>query len=106
MKDDVLNTGGDKHNYIVLGGHTSEWAQAALKRFTKINTFASNFELFWIKMPNSTPALELIRDLAENKGLKPKIDQTLEFTEENCRKVFDTLRGRRTAGKLVVSIID
>ena len=41
-------------------------------------------------------------DAAGPKPLKPKIDVQLPFSEESARKAFDTLRGRRTAGKIVM----
>jgi NADPH:quinone reductase-like Zn-dependent oxidoreductase len=109
MREEVLQTGpdADPHNYVVLGGMTHEWAMSALKRFTRINVFGANFELFWIKMPNSTPALTILKELAEKDGssLKPKVDTEMEFTVENARKAFDTLRGRRTAGKIVLNVV-
>ncbi|GMH67006.1 hypothetical protein TrLO_g5357 [Triparma laevis f. longispina] len=100
-------SGVDSHNYIVLGGASLEWTQAAIKRFTKLNIFAANFELFWIKMPGCTPALELIKELCDREGgggLKPNMSES-EFSEENTRKAFETLRGRRTAGKIVLNIL-
>ncbi len=108
IRKQVLNTGrgADKHNYVVLGGASGEWGTALVKRFLKINLFPKNFELFWIKMPGSRPALEVLADLAEcqGKGLRPKIDSLSDFSEENVRAAFETLRGRRTAGKIVLNI--
>ena len=106
MRADVLRTGpgADPHNYVVLGGSTGEWAIAALKRFTRINLYARNFELFWIKMPNSTPALQQLKELAERHGLKPRVDSESRMTEESVRGALDILRGRRTAGKIVLSV--
>ena len=101
--------GTDGHNYVVLGGATSDWGKALLKRFFALNCFASGRELFWIKMPGSRGVLERLAafadasaDAAGPKPLKPKIDVQLPFSEESARKAFDTLRGRRTAGKIVM----
>jgi hypothetical protein len=38
------------------------------------------------------------------KGLKPKCDNVSDFTVENVRNAFNLLRGRRTAGKIVIEI--
>ena len=88
LKGSVINTesGSDGHNYVVLGGRSGEWATAALKRFTGVNMFKSNFELFWIKMPSCQSALETLGQLADGKGLKPKVDLEMDFSEESCRK--------------------
>ena len=48
-----MDAGSDGHNYVVLGGRSTEWLTAGLLRFTRLNLFPSNFELFWIKMPGS-----------------------------------------------------
>jgi len=108
MKDDVMNKSpsSNKHNYVVLGGQTKEWMQAGLKRFTRINAFAKDFELFWIKMPGSAPALNVIKDLCETKRMKPKVERSLAFTEDNARTIFESLRGRRTVGKAVIKVVE
>ena len=36
--------------------------------------------------------------------MKPNMTES-DFTEENTRKAFETLRGRRTAGKIVLNIV-
>jgi hypothetical protein len=48
MRTDVFQTGpgANPHNYVVLGGSTGEWGIATLKRFTRVNLYARNFELF------------------------------------------------------------
>ncbi|GMH96343.1 hypothetical protein TrST_g1423 [Triparma strigata] len=109
MGPEVIKSGKgvDAHNYIVLGGGSLEWIAAGLKRFTSLNCFARNFELFWIKMPGCTSALEFIKELCDidgGGGLKPNMTES-DFTEENTRKAFETLRGRRTAGKIVLNIV-
>ena len=55
-------------------------------------------------MPKAKNALTLIAQLCEDKGLKPKVDHLLEFSEEECQKAFSELQGRKTAGKIVIQI--
>ena len=55
----------DLHNYVVLGGTSLEWIKAGIKRFISINLFSKPFELFWIKMPNCTPYLNVLKELVE-----------------------------------------
>ena len=111
--------GTDKHNYVVLGGATKHWAKAGFKRFTKVNAFEKGFELFWIKMPGSVGVLERLAAFAAEpaaggeaaaapsspKPLKPKVETRLQFGEAGARQAFDTLRGRRTAGKIVMEVV-
>ena len=40
----------------------------------------------------------------EVRPLRPKVDTTLAFSEDSARQAFDTLRGRRTAGKIVMEM--
>ena len=61
-------------------------------------------ELFWIKMPFAASALEALAAFADEGELKVKVQAVLPFTEAGCREAFDTLRGRRTVGKLVVDV--
>jgi len=61
-------------------------------------------ELFWIKMPFAASALEALAAFADEGELKVKAQAVLPFTEAGCREAFDTLRGRRTVGKLVVDV--
>ena len=105
MPDRIL-TNPDLHNYVVLGGTSLQWIKAAIKRFTSVNLFSRSFELFWIKMPNCTPYLNVLKDLVERPEgqLVPKIDQELEWTEENVSMAFEALRSRRTAGKIVLKM--
>ena len=59
-------------------------------------------------MPNCTPYLNVLKELVEGKEgerqLVPKIDQELEWSEENVCMAFDALRSRRTAGKIVLKM--
>ena len=55
----------DLHNYVVLGGTSLEWIKAGIKRFISVNLFSKPFELFWIKMPNCTPYLNVLKELVE-----------------------------------------
>jgi len=91
------------HNYVVLGGRTSDWALAALKRVTGFNFFRSGVELFWIIMPGATAALKLLHNMTENKGLRANV-KMLPFNEDGVRQAFEALRGRRTVGKLVLDV--
>ena len=105
ISDQILKN-PDLHNYVVLGGTTLQWIKAAIKRFISVNLFSKSFELFWIKMPNCTPYLNLLKELVERPEgecqLVPKIDQELEWTEESVCMAFEALRSRRTAGKIVL----
>ena len=105
ISDQILRN-PDLHNYVVLGGNTLQWIKAAIKRFISVNLFSKSFELFWIKMPNCTPYLNVLKELVEQpegkRQLVPKIDQELEWTEESVCMAFEALRSRRTAGKIVL----
>ena len=107
MPDRILRN-PDLHNYVVLGGTSLQWIKAAIKRFISVNLFSKSFELFWIKMPNCTPYLNVLKELVERPEgecqLVPKIDQELEWTEESVCMAFDALRSRRTAGKIVLKM--
>ena len=120
--------GADGHNYVVLGGATRHWGIAGLKRFTGLNAFGKGFELFWIKMPGTglgvlqqlaafadagngaeagaaaEGAEGAAADSARPRPLRPKVETKLEFSEAGARTAFDTLRGRRTAGKIVMEM--
>ena len=69
--DGVLNRDAGA-KYVVLGGHPKEWIVAGVKRLTGIDFFAKNFELFWIKMPNSRRHLELLGSLVQRSRLCPR----------------------------------
>lgn len=103
--------GADGHCYVVLGGATGHWATALLKRFLGLNCFETGFELFWIKMPGSRAVLQQLTAFAgppvegRPRPLKPKIDTKAEFSEAAARQAFDALRGRRTAGKIVMEVV-
>ncbi|KAH8046094.1 oxidoreductase [Aureococcus anophagefferens] len=90
-------------SYVVFGGATKDWLKAGLKRVARVNLFGS-MELFWIKMPFAASALEALAALADKGELKVKVQAVLPFTDAGCREAFDTLRGRRTVGKLVVDV--
>ena len=55
-------------------------------------------------MQNSTLALQQLKELAEQHGLKPRVDNELHMAEESVRVALDMLRGRRTARKIVISV--
>ena len=101
----------DRHCYVVLGGATRHWAIALLKRFLGLNCFEAGFELFWIQMPGSRTVLQQLSAFAgaahegHPRPLKPKIDTKAEFSEAAARRAFDALRGRRTAGKIVMEVV-
>ncbi|KAH8074029.1 oxidoreductase [Aureococcus anophagefferens] len=90
-------------SYVVFGGATKDWLKAGLKRVARVNLFGS-MELFWIKMPFAASALEALAALADKGELKVKVQAVLPFTDAGCREAFDTLRGRRTVGTLVVDV--
>ena len=113
MSPPVVATGrdADRHCYVVLGGATRHWAIALLKRFLGLNCFEAGFELFWIQMPGSRTVLQQLSAFAgaahegHPRPLKPKIDTKAEFSEAAARRAFDALRGRRTAGKIVMEVV-
>ena len=82
----------DLHNYVVLGGTSLEWIKAGIKRFISVNLFSKPFELFWIKMPNCTPYLNLLKELVERpegeRQLVPKIDQELGQAHDMFSRIF------------------
>ena len=96
--------GADGHNYVVLGGRTSQWLTAGVKRSTGLNLFPAGFELFWIQIPGAARTLATLTAMVEKQGLRPKIDRALPFTEAGIRESFDSLLSRRTAGKIVLDL--
>ena len=95
--------------YVVLGGATWHWGLALVKRLLRLNCFERGFELFWIKMPGSRPVLEELAAMADAQpagGIKPLKAKTtvLNFSEAAAREALEMLRGRRTAGKVVLSM--
>eukprot|EP01052_Picozoa_sp_SAG31_P034432 SAG31_NODE_4024_length_3655_cov_1.557087_2_plen_115_part_00 len=73
-------------------------------RFTRMNCFRTGFELFWIYMPTCGEPCTRMKEMADAGKLTPKVDKQLDFTEEGMREAFETLRGRRTAGKIVMKM--
>jgi len=96
--------GADAHNYVVFGGTTGQWVKAAVKRFTGLNLFKRGFEIFWIKMPFSAGVLSDLAAWAAEGKVKPTVNTVLPFTEAGVQQAFEALRGRRTAGKIVLDV--
>ena len=91
ISDQILKN-PDLHNYVVLGGTSLEWIKAGIKRFISVNLFSKPFELFWIKMPNCTPYLNVLKELVERpegeRQLVPKIDQELGQAHDMFSRIF------------------
>merc|ERR1719330_1917194 len=97
--------GTDGHNYVVLGGRTGQWGLALIKRICRCNCFRKGFEVFWINMPKCQPSLERAAVLC-GTGLRASIQHVRPFSEESVRACFQDMRGRRVAGKVVLSMAD
>lgn len=94
--------GADPHNYVTIGGSTSGWVTAGVKRLCGVNLFGKGRELFWIMFPGCRPNLETLRSMADEGSVKPAIDATVQLTDEGVREGFRRLNGRRTQGKVVL----
>ena len=88
----------------VFGGTTGQWLKAAVKRFTCLNLFKRGFELFWIKMPRSAPFLAELAAWADQGRLRPTVNTVHAFDDAGVQAAFEALRGRRTAGKIVMDL--
>ncbi|EKX31216.1 hypothetical protein GUITHDRAFT_61650, partial [Guillardia theta CCMP2712] len=89
--------------YITIGGSTSEWARALVKKLVGMNLFGQQ-ELFWVSFPGSRRALEQLKALTEAQQLRPTVSEIFPFEEEAVQTAFERLHSRRTVGKLVVQV--
>ena len=91
--------------YIFIGGLVTDWILAHLKRYFGINWFGRDRELFWVRFPNSTARLALLRHFCETKQLKVRIANRMLFTEASIQEAFQLQLSRRIAGKIVIEIV-
>eukprot|EP00039_Didymoeca_costata_P016245 m.287692 g.287692 ORF g.287692 m.287692 type:complete len:375 (+) comp16364_c0_seq1:111-1235(+) len=92
------------HNYVVLGGYTSQWIASGLKRTIGLNCFSRSHELAWVKFPNSVDDLKALTTFVETHNLRPVLDSKLPLTEEGVQLAFRKLNSRRTAGKIALTM--
>jgi NADPH:quinone reductase-like Zn-dependent oxidoreductase len=93
--------------YITIGGVTWQWICAGLKRTVGVNlfnVFTPGRELFWIRFPYSTEALNTLTKWAEDGHLKPWIATKLPFTSQGIQEAFEALHSRRVVGKIVIGL--
>eukprot|EP00873_Tetraselmis_striata_P009062 jgi/Tetstr1/429326/TSEL_019244.t1 len=90
--------------YVCIGGVTSDWLAAGLKRTTGLSAFSAGRELFWVRFPHSAPALADLARMADSGALQPSLARVLPFTEAGLQEAFAALNSRRTAGKIVMNI--
>jgi NADPH:quinone reductase-like Zn-dependent oxidoreductase len=90
--------------YVCIGGVTSDWLAAGLKRKTGVDLFSRGRELFWIRFPCSAGALGELAELADAGKLRPSVAEVLPFSSEGVQSAFAKLNGRRTAGKIVIQV--
>ena len=92
--------------YVTIGGGTSEWLRAGVKRVLGVNLFPKGRELFWIRFPGCGKDLEALRAMADaaesERRVQPRVAQTFPLTSRGVRDAFAALHSRRTVGKLVV----
>jgi len=91
--------------YLLLGGTFSSWFAAGLKRTFGINLFRKGNELFWVRFPQSSGELDILRKAVDENNIKPFIHEILPFTEESVSSAFDALKSRRVRGKIVLSLV-
>ena len=65
--------------YVKLGGHTTEWITAGLKRTIGWNLFGGQKELFWVRFPRSHDDLDTIRRMCEESKIVPLIAREVQM---------------------------
>ena len=94
--------------YVTIGGYTSEWFCALMKRTVGVNLFkwwTPGKELFWIRFPHSSAALSALAAWVDEGKLKPLVGRDLlPLTDEGMQTGFRELHSRRVVGKLVVQV--
>ena len=55
-------------------------------------------------MPTCGEPCAQMKQMADAGKLTPKVDRHLQFSEEGVQEAFEALRGRRTAGKIVLEL--
>lgn len=95
----------NKGKYLHIGGETTDWMKAGLKRTIGIDLFSPKKELVWVQFPNSSEQLYQINEWIEQGLLKVHISGVCEFNEESIRQAFQEIRSRHVVGKLVLRVI-
>ena len=100
LKQFVIDSG----SYLIIGGFTSDWIAAGIKRLTGLNLFSKGRELIWIKFENTSNDLANIARLFDQGAIKSRIFRHVEFSSDGIKEAFELLKGRRTVGKIVVDV--
>uniref|UniRef100_A0A0G4HZJ6 Enoyl reductase (ER) domain-containing protein n=1 Tax=Chromera velia CCMP2878 TaxID=1169474 RepID=A0A0G4HZJ6_9ALVE len=90
--------------YVTIGGPTSDWMRAWVKRNWGWDFFPNGRELFWVRYAQSGGELGEIRSLAEEGKVRPVVALEVPFSEDGVREAFRQLKGRRVRGKIVVRV--
>ena len=90
--------------YILIGGIVHDWILAHLKRFFGLDLFTNGRQLFWVRFPNSSNQLAMLRRFCEMNQLKINVAHQFPFTEEGIQEAFELQMSRRVVGKIVLEI--
>ena len=90
--------------YVTIGGRPMDWAMAGLKRTVGLSLFPKDRELFWVRFPASTGALQKLNEMCDGGKLRPVIGAEVLLQDGQVRDAFASLHGRRTVGKLVIKL--
>lgn len=93
--------------YITIGGKTHQWIAAGLKRTIGVNLFSwfsPKRELFWIRFPHSSEALQTLSAWADEGAVRPAVSEIVSFDDQGVRQAFASLHSRRVAGKVAIEI--
>jgi len=93
--------------YVTIGGKTYQWIIAGLKRTVGLNLFSwftPGRELFWIRFPYSSEALQTLSEWANEGAIKPLVSQVCKFDSEGLQTAFSELHSRRVVGKVVIDV--
>ena len=81
-----------------------DWAMAGLKRTVGLSLFPKDRELFWVRFPASTGALQKLNEMCDGGKLRPVIGAEVLLQDGQVRGAFASLHARRTVGKLVIKL--
>lgn len=90
--------------YVVLGGYTSDWFAAGMKKAVGVSLFSQGRELFWIRPYGCTAGLKLLCKWAESGKVIPSVSATYSFTEQGVQEAFHKLKQRHVVGKIVLDL--
>ncbi len=94
----------DSAKYITIGSKPTDWLRALTKRTIGWNLFGSRHELFWVRFPHSSEALQEIRQMVQDEKLEVRVSKRIPFTEEGLREGFEALHNRRVVGKIILEV--